>query len=592
MFEYLYYFVMLYYLIMAVVNIKNKYLQLFLLCFPMVLVIIFRYGIGADYFSYQHLYEVLDVSSLGKFVDSNTSIEPGFKTLMYIFKLAGAPYHLFNVLICLVIFGLFVTWIVKSSPHYGISFLIFYGVFFFVWNLSALRQALAIGLALHLLFRKERFSRLAEVLIVLGLVMVHRSAAILLIYIFSDKLRLNQKKILILFVVALLFTIIPLYRIMQFIPETIPFVGRLFIYLGEGINPFWNMQGLLRIAMLIPLLVLYPSYSIKGDYEKHIIESAILGFIIYFFLRFSELAAARALVYSSILIIVLYAEIASVYKDSVKKSFLVTSGLMAFVSLFFVKEMNALVEQTGLMPERRFGVPVTTIFNSNSGDFNNRFAFLVNQRLKYLEMFEQYNEESMEPRVSSIVELKEDIDVELISIRFDDGYYGIMDTTGRIVRKPTFSYSPNIYRNFIERRNLAQNTTYYTALNGVRFRYEEIRDVILDAITAEVDIEKQTKSVRAADISILDQETLSLFPFVEQLEIIDITTVKAPFEYHILRVDYFGYSRYLYLDQDNHLIISQLFNEKRYFDSRGILNISNGFNNVILNREGEVLWME
>lgn len=63
----------------------SKRLKVIAFTVPLILLTAFRFGIGADYFSYQVLYESMNVSSLASLFSSNERIEFGYRILQGLF---------------------------------------------------------------------------------------------------------------------------------------------------------------------------------------------------------------------------------------------------------------------------------------------------------------------------------------------------------------------------------------------------------------------------------------------------------------------------------------------------------------------------
>lgn len=591
MINYLFYMVFAYYVVLFFIKIKSQRLKICLYAFPLVLIIILKYGIGADYFSYQYLYESLSVSSIGNFFNSLTRVEIGFRVLMLIGRLLHLPYHVFNVLICMIIFTFISKWIAENSKDVGLSYLIYYSLFFFVWNLSALRQALVMSVALYYILNKNKLDLKWQILLVLGLTTIHASALILLLYMFIDKLNLNLKKHIILLVFCCIVTVIPLYRIFEMLPDGIPLVSSVAVYLENGINPFWNVQGILRLVMVLPLLIIYNQYSEIGLENKKQIDIAILGISIYFLVRFAELSSARLLAYSLILCVIIYVNGISILPKKWLR-IMGKSALVVFCFMFLVKEMIALKDQTGIQSTSRFGVPVTTIFNSKAADFNDSYAFLISDKENRKSQYEEYFKNSMSSRISDYDGLNEHNKEDLIAVRFPNGLYGFIDTKGNIVKGPRFEYEPNTYRYIYEEIDEDMNLRSYWTIGGSSISYNDSIEIIEQSIVQKQAIISQSMRVEYFEDNNVPEEILGLFSYKNQVTIHDVTIVNKPFSYKIYRLTYFNEDVYVYVDENDRLLIEDYFHEKEYYNEIGILVVSNRFYTSFIDENGNVLWMQ
>ena len=79
------YFAVILPFIMYFVPIKNKNTKLMISILPALYIILFRYSLGTDYFSYEFLYNQHNIRSLAVALNSHSNLmEAGFRFLIYI----------------------------------------------------------------------------------------------------------------------------------------------------------------------------------------------------------------------------------------------------------------------------------------------------------------------------------------------------------------------------------------------------------------------------------------------------------------------------------------------------------------------------
>ena len=190
-----------------------------------------KYTVGIDIAGYRQQY-ILSSRKAWEDVDY-VYFEKGFVFLQKLFSKSGASFQLFTIFIYLVIcIGLFL-FIKKYSKNATLSSLIFICYQFFLFNITGLRQSMAMGICLIAFvvldapqnsLRKIRIFRIAVSLVLILLaVTIHRSAALFLvvpiIYLINQRLK-RTPYLLYLFLLLLSWAARPLvYSIIEFIFE-------------------------------------------------------------------------------------------------------------------------------------------------------------------------------------------------------------------------------------------------------------------------------------------------------------------------------------------------------------------------------------
>ncbi|WP_252856520.1 EpsG family protein [Erysipelothrix rhusiopathiae] len=91
----MYYFALVFPFIVSLLPKLTKKQKFYLATVPLFIIVIFRVGVGTDYFSYEYLYNLQNVTTFGKMLDHQSNIELGFRIFIFIFKSIGLPFQFF-----------------------------------------------------------------------------------------------------------------------------------------------------------------------------------------------------------------------------------------------------------------------------------------------------------------------------------------------------------------------------------------------------------------------------------------------------------------------------------------------------------------
>lgn len=320
------------------------------------LIAVFRFNIGADYYAYYFIYEWADSSSFESFFSSNVGIENGFNSVIVLFKKLGVSYQLFIGSLSVIMLSLITHYILQNIKKRIMPLLVYYSMFFVVWNLSGLRQGLALTLALYLLYNpKYNFKDWIRVLIILALSTLHYSSLILLVFLFLEKISWNQKRLGIYIVICILFSMVPIQGIFIYLSQ-MTFLGSLPLYQKamfyvEGMVPtygFLDVFSLMRVFFAGLVLIHYPKLVSKNPQWKRVIDTLVLGMGIFLILSFNDLIAGRLSIYALILLVPILPMIVELYEG---KKVLHLLAVGAFISLnffFLFKDLVAMKQQLGI----------------------------------------------------------------------------------------------------------------------------------------------------------------------------------------------------------------------------------------------------
>ena len=354
--KYCFYFIFLYFILILVFDRLNKKLFVLFGVALLGLIAVFRFNIGSDYHSYYFIYEWTNDSGISSFLSSNIGIEIGFKFVIVFFKNLGLSYQVFIGSLSVFMLGLITHYIFANGRNRIMPLLVYYSMFFVVWNLSGLRQGLALTLAFYLLYNpKYSFNDWIRVFIVLLLSTLHYSALILLIFLVLEKIDWNQKRLLIFLVISVLFSLIPIQGIFVYLSQasflgSLPFYQKAMYYI-VGMAPtygFLDVFSMMRIFFAVLVLVHYPRLVAENKQWKRIIDTLVLGMGIFLILSFNDLIAGRLSIYALILLVPVLPMIVGLYEKNRVLHGLAVGAFIVLNFFFLFKDLVAMKQQLGI----------------------------------------------------------------------------------------------------------------------------------------------------------------------------------------------------------------------------------------------------
>lgn len=580
----------LFLIIYFIPKLKSKYK--FGLIFVVLSCMIFiRRGIGADYYSYYFLYESLDSSSFVNAIASVDRIEPGFKAIMYLFKALGASPHIFLASTSFFIFTVFSLWIHKNSKDKVLSLILFFAIFFNVWSLSALRQGIVLAIGTCFFFSRDREISLSKsIWIILGLTTIHASALVYIPIVVFNNVYISNKKIVYFLITTIVLSFIPLYKIgpaFSFIPG----IRKVLANVDQGI-PLFNFSYLVRFGFSIASIYVLLQKN-KSIYLTKITKTFIFGFGLYFLISFSELIGSRAGIYTYILLVILIPEVTHsnivLFNRPQLNLRLITIGAsIVFMFLSVYKETSSLKTQTQYLGKEKF-MPFTTVFNSKSSDFGSKFAHIISREDYENELYLEFNNN-----------LNTEVEVKFDSSKNHDLVYSdlkqqsyIINEEGEIVYNQKIPGDLTLYNDVITsdwQLKLLKDLRFFDVANKGR-SIEEMKTVILEEMKEDLDfkqiIEKQTE-YKFID---LPENTQALFSNIDALQDVYIYEYLEPFQYYIMAAEYQYYKHYIYLDENLEPLTDLMFIGKAKFNRNGILKIRFQDRDVLINKNGELIWI-
>lgn len=576
-------FIILAYLIVLSFTIKKSKSVFLLSILPLFLLIVIRYGVGSDYFSYKLIYSNAGKDSIIDLIRYFSDIDPLFLIVIKSFTIFRIPYSVFAILVSSSILFLLANWIYNNSKEPVISILLLYSMFYFVWVLSTFRQGLVLALALNLLFSKNsKPGKFRYLLIVLLLSLIHKSALFLILFMFIDQMNLNSKKHLVLLGVSLLFTLLPLsYLFSNF--SFIPVVKRALDYLSNGVG-FWSFSGLSRIALYVSVYIFYDQLK-RDAFTKKLTDMFLLGLSLYFFLNFIEVASGRFGIFSLMSIIILIPEIYTYLNMNKLFKVLVSVSIAIFSSVYFMKELKTLYASNDYVNTSIFQ-PVPTIFNKNNFVFNS-YSAVYTEHVEYFNT--QYKEFQKRTRKNELELVSVDANLSYAAV-YDQGKekYLIVDSNGNHVTDAIFDSEPKVHLHYLKYNGDGNNKiVYYDMLNEIFVDDTNLINEIDQAQRIEFNPTMETY----LSLDMLNENMIKLLEVPEEAENFLLKKYEEPITYYVLTMDYFYKNLTILLDENMELLVDQYYYSMSRIDSNGFYYLDSSLTSDLYHINGNLIWM-
>lgn len=365
------------FLIGFLLSLFNK--RMFFYFFALILAITasMRYGIGPDYFSYEYLFNRLQLSPIDEFKYGVDNQEIGFRMLGSLLKELGFSYQQYLMFFAAI--DLF--FLIKISKRYSknptLTLLFYFSFYYLTWTISAIRQSATIAIGLYYLLKcieEKKGLKLVSVSLLLSL--IHAGSLILIPMYLLSKIDFKKKQLLSISVISIILSAIPTGFVISKL-TWIPFLNRVIPYINTQITfNLLDFQGLGRLFFLILAFVFYDHYAKQNDMYKKTINLYILSISLYFVLQFSELTAGRLGIYGKYLDIIFLANVLYLYKFRVNR-LLYTFGVFALCLVYLYKDSTALATAIFNKNNEVTFSPYVHILNKDEFGFNSNYFKLT-----------------------------------------------------------------------------------------------------------------------------------------------------------------------------------------------------------------------
>lgn len=555
---------------------KTKYLLMFSL---LLIFTIIRYGVGADYFSYKYIYENTISTNIFQTIAWNQQYEPLFKLLMAIFKNFGLNYEFAVAIFNGVLFTAVSIWIYRNSKKPTLSLLMYSGMFFLVWSLSAYRQSVPLIVGLFIFYDKKRYSIKTQIFAILFASLFHYSGLFLFFILIFDLVTLNKKRAITLIATSVLFSILPFQLIIEKIP-IISSIAKISTY-NTGITNILSFGYIVRLSMAIIIIIFYDKFTLKN---KKIVDHILFGFSTYFILSFAPIIAGRLAIYTYILVVILIPNSITEVKIQYQKIGILMT--VAFSSLYMYKEINTLVNQAGMNNNQE----IPTIFNKDKYTFDNYSYYL-------LESFHS-SEKDYDDFILSLQD-KEPVGYDENLRNFIEwnpliNSYSLYNIEGNLSVAYEIKGNPKVFDdvlvNYFDVDKLFKEV-HYTDLSEKDRNSEEL----IKAVTTEEELRRKSElynqtltDIKFEDVS---SETQAMFDYPDKINEFTVYKIEGKVEYYIAKVGYYNDIVYLYLKDDLSPIVNKQFNNLAVFDHTDTIQLVRSKYMYHINLEGEIIWI-
>lgn len=339
-----------------------------LVALPFLLIAFLRYGIGADYFSYERIYNIIDPNNVAASFEKLPQIEGLYKNINLIAKIIGLNYHIFAGIIASSLILITLKWFQNNSPHFELSALLHFSILFIYWNLSAARQGIVVTLLLFIYFDEEYdFSPRTKAVWTIILFFMHPTAIIVPPIYIVAKFNWNKLMFYALLLIAPIFRgIIDLNQVERIF--NILGLERFFKYIDYNSIKLISTPSFMRLAFIIFILFHYKSLVEKYPRSRTMINFSLLGLIMYFYLPTAMVVGTRVTIFGYYLILIIFPMVMSLY--TIKElNTLVLFLLIGISALSFYNELSKLVDRSGYIHSIH-RLNTETIFQENREHFD------------------------------------------------------------------------------------------------------------------------------------------------------------------------------------------------------------------------------
>lgn len=581
----MYYIVFLYLVILYILSDEiPKRLRWFCGAIPFVLIVFLRYGVGADYFSYMYIYEKMNINDISKSLALFPNTEITYKWLNLIAKSIGINYYWFMTIGSLFIFTVIYYVIQKKSEIPELSLLLYYSMFFLVWNLSAFRQGIALAIFTFFILFKDELSIFMKIFLMIIAAIFHLSVLVPAVVYLISKLNWNWKRLICLLILSIFVSIIPLkYILSQF--EDIALINRVLVYVTTD-SSLISFPVIIRIAISTILIFMYEKLIQESPKDTIIYNFIIINLLMYIFLFFSPITAGRLSIYGYFLIILVAPNVINqIPLTKSLKVLLVVVGSF----IYFNKEFNTTKNQSSYAGSN-YELNRVNIFNPEIKSFGSSYAFNMDVILNTLPDTELWRNISK----GSYATTEYNSNDIYISVYFPvANRYGTINLDGEVLGEPKSEYRYKIYGDIKEviYNTDGFKTIKYTSLETDETIHYNIRiDDFLTFYIQELDYqdrwnEKQEVSINDLNIGYLKEFNLTSF------ETAVLYNSDFNDDLHYLHIKDFLGSKFLILKDDKPLI-EKWYDRIDTYNTSGVIKGFYGDYVDYINDRGKVIWIE
>lgn len=558
------------------------------------IVIGLRYGIGADYFSYQNIYESINMSGFLNALQSSSELEPLFVILNYVSRLLHIPFHVFMIFLNMVMLYFSYKFIDEHVENKTLGFVLYISLYFMYWNLSAVRQGIIVAIMMYYFFNGQTsFKRKIVITILCSL--IHIVALIVPIIYLVSNLNWSTKKLAALILVSPLFKLLYHPTFLEMFTD-VPFLSKFVKYLSYDSISYFSIPSLLRLFLIVIIVSGYNQLRERHFDKTVLINFTALNLIMYFYVPGSMVMGTRLTIfgyYGMIVIIPLVFEIVSA-QLSRKKFQVFQLVIVSFSCTMFANEMYKQFDRSSYT-NSLLAFNFETIFNGEYSDFDNQHAIRLNQaeiNSIIITGTSKYNEINN----SQIDFVEFNSGDEYISVYFPnhDGY-GFINQGGFAIQSPILEdrvsiegdyYILDTYVNrFVDR-------LYFSIANSIEVPFELLNETAFNQSVLNRKVTGFGMSTVAIPELLYTQ--LDALSGISKTPVIEVTEFIEDFNQDIkyLKISTTSYSSFVIVDENNNRIIDRVYESVIPFGNKSYAVGISSIYREYFNRDGEIIWVE
>lgn len=268
---FLYY--MLYALIVFMSLTKTRLLQIIII-FTFIMIVGLRFEVGADWFNYLTIYNLLSINSL---TVNLTSTDPAYGLLNYISHSLGYEIWFVN-LVSATFFFLGLDYFCRNTRNYWIALLVAFPYIILSVSMGYTRQSVAIGLSMIGVIHLLKENKINFIIWTFLALLFHKSALLLFLFIpYAFNIKMTPIKNSLYFIAFLISLFIVMSR----------FSSEENLYFTEEVSSAGTLARMIIHAPAVAFYVIYRNKFKKIYREKLPVLDAFLALItIFFFISF------------------------------------------------------------------------------------------------------------------------------------------------------------------------------------------------------------------------------------------------------------------------------------------------------------------
>lgn len=307
-----------------------------LLYLLLTIIVVFRFGVGADYPTYYQYFEEIsdsNITSVIYLLGTNSHGEPLYLFVVWIFSKIGLTFRELAIFFAFVSMSLYYKFFKEICNYSIISLFVFLAIYYVVYPFNVIRQGLTIALFLGILLPLLLKGDIKKyVLLTLLFSLFHYSLMIILILPLITKLNIYIPTFIFCLVIVICF-FIPIGKL---IIGSLNWMSSIFSYLDSEVN---YLAVVNRCIFAIPAFLLYKRSS-KDSIEYKISYIYIIGFLIFIVFKDFDLIASRLTAYFKVLEIYIISVVLRKMKIEIFSRYILFGLCSMLLFFLYVKAIN------------------------------------------------------------------------------------------------------------------------------------------------------------------------------------------------------------------------------------------------------------